>query len=56
MNLLTNMLLKNLIKDTSKDKKNIYVKGIAVNSNDVKKNYIFFAIKGKKNNIQHYAH
>ncbi len=54
MSLLTSMLLKNLIKDTSKDKKNIYVEGIAVNSNDVKKNYIFFAIKGKKNNGEHF--
>ena len=44
------MLLKNLIKDISEDKKNISISGIASNSMEVKKNYIFFAIKGNKIN------
>ncbi len=44
------MLLKNLIKDIPADKRNIPVSGIASNSKDVKKNYIFFAIKGHKIN------
>ena len=42
------MLLKNLIKDISEDKRNISISGIASNSKEVKKNYIFFAIKGYK--------
>ena len=44
------MLLKNLIKSISKDKKNIFISGITSNSKEVKKNYIFFAIKGNKHN------
>jgi len=44
------MLLKNLIKDIPKYKRNIFISGIASNSEEVKKNYIFFAIKGKKLN------
>ena len=44
------MLLKNLIKDISEDKRNISISGIASNSMEVKKNYIFFAIKGNKIN------
>ena len=43
------MLLKNLIKKIPFNKRNISVKGISSNSNSTKKNYIFFAIKGKKN-------
>ena len=42
------MLLKNLIKNISKDKKNIYISGLSMNSKEVKKNYIFFAIEGNK--------
>ena len=44
------MLLKNLIKDIPSDKRNIFISGIASNSNEVKKNFIFFAIKGNKIN------
>ena len=44
------MLLKNLIRNISKDKKNIIVSGISTNSKIIKKNYIFFAIRGKKFN------
>ncbi len=42
------MLLKNLIKNISRDKKNIIISGIATNSKNVKKNFIFFAIRGSK--------
>ena len=44
------MLLKNLIRYVSKDKNNIIISGISTNSKNIKKNYIFFAIKGKKSN------
>tara|TARA_B100000963_G_scaffold232516_1_gene203075 strand:- start:16836 stop:19595 length:2760 start_codon:yes stop_codon:yes gene_type:complete len=44
------MLLKNLIKDAPQRKKNILISGLATNSKDIKKNYIFFAIKGNKVN------
>ena len=44
------MLLKNLIKNISKDKENISISGITSNSNEVKKKFIFFAIKGNKLN------
>ena len=44
------MLLKNLIKNIPKDKKNINITGLAIDSNQIKKNYIFFAIKGNKIN------
>ena len=42
------MLLKNLIKNISKDNEKIIINGLSTNSKKVKKNYIFFAIKGKK--------
>ncbi len=44
------MLLKNLIKGISKEKKDIFISGLSTNSNEIKKNYIFFAIKGNKVN------
>ena len=44
------MLLKNLIKNIPKVKRNIFISGIASNSKKVKKNYIFFATKGNKIN------
>ncbi|MBD1147004.1 UDP-N-acetylmuramoyl-L-alanyl-D-glutamate--2,6-diaminopimelate ligase [Pelagibacterales bacterium SAG-MED28] len=44
------MLLKNLIRNISKEKKNLIISGLSTNSKKVKKNYIFFAIKGKKFN------
>ena len=44
------MLLKNLIKNIPKNKKNIIISGLSTNSKEVKKNYIFFAIKGNKFN------
>ena len=47
---LINMLLKNLIKNIPENKKKFPVAGISSNSNDIKKNYIFFAIRGNKIN------
>jgi len=44
------MLLKNLIKNIPKAKRNTFISGIASNSKEVKKNYIFFATKGNKIN------
>ena len=44
------MLLKILIKNLPKEKKKIKVKGLAINSKKVKKDFIFFAIKGYKSN------
>ena len=48
------MLLKNLIKGISKEKSKIVVSGISTNSKEIKKNYIFFAIKGNKTNGEKY--
>ena len=48
------MLLKNLIENISKDKKNIKISGLSINSKKVKKDYIFFAIKGKKVNGENF--
>jgi MurE/MurF fusion protein len=44
--LLINMLLKNLINNLPEDKKKILITGLSTNSKNVKKGYIFFAIKG----------
>ena len=44
------MLLKNLIKNIPKNKENVVITGISTNSKEIKKNYIFFAIKGNKLN------
>ena len=50
------MLLKNLIKKISKEKKNINILGLSTNSKEVKKNFIFFAIKGNKFNGEKFIH
>ena len=42
------MLLKNLIKNLPNNLKKLNIKGLAINSKKVKKNFIFFAIKGNK--------
>ncbi len=42
------MLLGNYINNINKDFKKIFFSGISFNSKQVKKNYIFFAIKGDK--------
>ena len=44
------MLLKTLIKNLPKEKKKIKISGLAINSKKVKKDYIFFAIKGDQFN------
>ena len=44
------MLLKNLIKNIPKNKENVVITGISTNSKEIKKNFIFFAIKGNKLN------
>ena len=48
------MLLKNFINNLPEDKKKISIKGLSVNSKEIKKGYIFFAIKGSKHNGEKY--
>ena len=48
------MLLKNLIKNISKNKGRKIVSGLATDSRKVKKNFIFFAIKGNKSNGENF--
>ena len=48
------MLLKNLIKLYPNKFNNLNISGLATNSNEVKKDYIFFAIKGTKSNGERY--
>ncbi len=48
------MLLKKLIKNYPKDLKNLRVAGLTINSKEVKKGYIFFAIKGHKLNGENF--
>ena len=48
------MLLKNLINNISKEKTKIIVSGLSTNSKEIKKNYVFFAIKGNKINGEKY--
>ncbi len=48
------MLLKNLIKNSPKNLQKLKIKGLALNSQDVKKGFIFFAIKGNKSNGEKY--
>ena len=49
------MLLKNLIKFSStSNNKELDIKGLAINSKEVRKGFIFFAIKGKQSNGEKY--
>ncbi len=48
------MLLKNLIKNSPQSLKKLKIKGLALNSKDVKKGFIFFAVKGNKFNGENY--
>ena len=50
------MLLKNLTKNFPRNLKKLNIKGLALNSNDVKKGFIFFAINGNKTNGENYIH
>ena len=44
------MLLKNLINNCPKKANDLKISGLALSSKDVKKGYIFFAIRGNKFN------
>ena len=48
--LILQMLLKKLIKNLSKEKNRIDIKGLEIDSRKVKKDFIFFAVKGLKFN------
>tara|TARA_A100000164_G_scaffold381991_1_gene437092 strand:+ start:22 stop:2787 length:2766 start_codon:yes stop_codon:yes gene_type:complete len=48
------MLLKNLIKNSPKSLKKLKIKGLALNSKNVKKGFIFFAVKGNRSNGENY--
>ena len=50
------MLLKKLIKNLPQEKQKITVKGLTTSSKKVKKNFIFFAIKGNKFNGEKFIH
>ena len=45
-----NNILKNVLRITSQNLKNSDVKGISFHSREIKKNYIFAAVKGFENN------
>ncbi len=55
-NFTTKMLLKNLIKRSPQNLKKLNIKGLALNSKEVKKDFIFFAIKGNNSNGENYIH
>ena len=44
------MLLKKLIKNLPKEKKNIKIRGLSINSTTTQKRFIFFAIRGSRFN------
>jgi len=48
------MLLKNLIKNLPSNLNKLKIKGLALNSKEVKKGFIFFAIKGSSSNGENY--
>ena len=48
------MLLKKLIKNLPKEKKNIEIKGLSINSKNIKKGFAFVALKGLKTNGEKY--
>ena len=48
------MLLKQLINNLPKEKKNININGLTVSSKNIKKGFIFFAIKGHLDNGEKY--
>jgi murE/murF fusion protein len=50
------MLLKNLIKFLPKKNHKITIEGLALSSKQVKKGFIFFAIKGNKSNGEDYIY
>ena len=52
--LIINMLLKQLINNLPKEKKNININGLTISSKNIKKGFIFFAIKGHLDNGEKY--
>ena len=48
------MLLKKIIKNLPIDIPNINIKGLSLDSRQIKKNFLFFATKGKKLNGESY--
>ncbi len=48
------MLLKNLIKNSPKGLEKLNISGLAINSKQIKKNFIFFALKGNNFNGENY--
>ena len=48
------MLLKNLINNSPNNLKNLKIRGLSLNSEDVRKGFIFFALKGNKSNGENY--
>ena len=48
------MLLKNLIKNIPINYKNTVISGLSTDSRKIKKNYIFFAIKGNRYNGENF--
>jgi len=48
------MLLKNLIKNSPQNLKKLKIRGLALNSKDIKKGFIFFAVKGNRSNGENY--
>ena len=44
------MLLKKLIKNLPEKKKNLRIKGLSINSKNISKGFIFFAVRGHKSN------
>ena len=48
------MLLKKIINNLPQNIKNINIEGLSQDSRQIKKNYLFFAVKGKKFNGEKY--
>ena len=49
------MLLKNLIKNIPKENHKLIITGLSINSKEVKKGHIFFAIKGNNSNGERFV-
>jgi len=51
---MANMLLKNLVKNCPKNLDKVFIKNLSNNSKKVKKNDLFFALKGQNQNGENY--
>ena len=49
-----NYVAKNLINNSPNNLKNLKITGLSLNSRDIKKGFIFFAIRGHKLNGENY--